>query len=477
MDFSSTSTGGVKVILYTGKPYKDSVVVNKKSDSEYVILMPETSNSMTSAPILNSVIGTVKGVNVKTQQYENQIKGYTKITVSTLKPVEVVPQVQTLNTSAYNLSENDYNELLAQTAKKETKTVKPTEKPVIKTKTVTIQPKTAVVKPKVKPVIAIQKTVKTMPIKTNVQKPIVKQAEQKSAETKTVKPTVTVPTPTPTPTVSPEPVMPPPQQVQPAQPIVMPPIAEPVSMPENVGWFKKFENILRANFYAVLLFLLGSFVILLLVVRKINSNHSRQKEIFKANLDEKPLSTTDYAEKISEDMTWKEKFQTYVDAQQPQPEQTDINKQEVVEDNQELDDLFSEEIPYIQPVEKVEQDISLYELPQEELPDFTDIDELFGEENEEETGVIESSEIIKSEFAIDEDKGFYLVDFEDSTALVGHIDEEIFVLKRFDNKVEGILQARLDEKTAQSSNYMTKVGNFKALVKVTPNDMNLLIEL
>jgi len=40
-DFQKNSLGGVKLNLYTNKPYNDKVVVNKKSDFEYVVLMPE----------------------------------------------------------------------------------------------------------------------------------------------------------------------------------------------------------------------------------------------------------------------------------------------------------------------------------------------------------------------------------------------------------------------------------------------------
>jgi hypothetical protein len=86
-------------------------------------------------------------------------------------------------------------------------------------------------------------------------------------------------------------------------------------------------------------------------------------------------------------------------------------------------------------------------------------------------------EIVKSEFVIDAEKGFYLVDFEDASALVGHIEDEIFVLKRFKQRTNEKIQARLDETTPNSSNYMTRVGKFKGLVEVTPEKMNLLIEL
>lgn len=80
--------------------------------------------------------------------------------------------------------------------------------------------------------------------------------------------------------------------------------------------------------------------------------------------------------------------------------------------------------------------------------------------------------IIKSSYNIDENRGFHIVNLDGVSALVGRVNEEIFVLKKFDSNVEK-LQVRLDSENV----YMVKAGDFKSLVDVDNNKMGVLIEL
>lgn len=92
MDFNQSSDGSVKVNIYTDKPYKDQIIVNKKPDNKYVILLPETVNSLGVKPDVSGISG-VQNVDVKTQQYSSLPgKGYTKITIDTKRPINLVPQ-------------------------------------------------------------------------------------------------------------------------------------------------------------------------------------------------------------------------------------------------------------------------------------------------------------------------------------------------------------------------------------------------
>ena len=81
--------------------------------------------------------------------------------------------------------------------------------------------------------------------------------------------------------------------------------------------------------------------------------------------------------------------------------------------------------------------------------------------------------IIKSGFNIDDNKGFYVVNLEGNSALVGRINDEIFVLKKFDRNVEKPIQVRHDNANV----YMVKAGGFKSLVEVNEDKMGVLIEL
>lgn len=567
------SFGNIKIVLYTSKPFNDSVFANKKSDYEYIILMPETANSLTVKPSLQNVSDIVKNIEVKTQQYQNNIKGYTKIVISTTKPVEIIPQVQTLKPSDYRVNENDYKELLSQTSKKQSqaKTSTTPKKEIVKSvpKNVALVAKPAKnvsksieqsktsneVKFKkaniTKPVMKsekiskpINKEIKTpkMAVKTKaqnnpeVQKNVIPKYEAPKVfkeEQKIIAPTVT-------------PVV---KEVSPAHVktsnlVEAPKINEvKEAIPVNTAKTSKlhrYKVIILNNIYAVFGAALAIFILLLLIAKKMTQNIKKRKEIFMSHLEEKPEPATDYTEKISDDMTWQEKFQTYVDkSSSSAAEGLDIYTEEGLPESitspsgqsfdeqlgEELNELFSSEPEETSENEMPQDKFAVQESFEEELSgDFQisqtnfdefealssaknmeedlSIDDLLGEEDvisnvsgfdynvamqpdtqdvlaeaSMDEFVEEPSEIIRSEFVIDDVKGFYLVDFEDTTALIGHIEDEIFVLKRFNQKIQGSLKARMDEKRGNTTSYMTKVGEFKGLVEVSPKNMKLLIEL
>lgn len=92
VDVNQTSENSVKINIYTEKPYKDEIIVNKKPNNQYVILLPETSTSVYSNPDVSG-IPALNRIEVKAQQYSSlPDKGYTKITIDSKRPIEVVPQ-------------------------------------------------------------------------------------------------------------------------------------------------------------------------------------------------------------------------------------------------------------------------------------------------------------------------------------------------------------------------------------------------
>ena len=93
------SSNAVKVTIYTDRPYTEPVVVNKKANNKYVILMPETKSSLKSAPSVSNVSGTVSNVTVNTQAVSGG-KGYTKIIITSEKAITVVPHTQQLSSTA-----------------------------------------------------------------------------------------------------------------------------------------------------------------------------------------------------------------------------------------------------------------------------------------------------------------------------------------------------------------------------------------
>lgn len=90
MKFTKDAAGNLRVNVVTAKPYNNPVFVNRKEDNRYVILLPETSNSMSGKPVIDNVAGTVSGVTIKTQPYSaSGCKGYTKITITSPHPIRV----------------------------------------------------------------------------------------------------------------------------------------------------------------------------------------------------------------------------------------------------------------------------------------------------------------------------------------------------------------------------------------------------
>ena len=83
--------------LYTQKIYTEPVKIIKKSDTIYYFLLPETSHSITSVP----VVGAIKNVFVKSYPYAGQDmnNGYTKVAIVTSRPVNLTTSLRTLDPS------------------------------------------------------------------------------------------------------------------------------------------------------------------------------------------------------------------------------------------------------------------------------------------------------------------------------------------------------------------------------------------
>lgn len=80
---------------------------------------------------------------------------------------------------------------------------------------------------------------------------------------------------------------------------------------------------------------------------------------------------------------------------------------------------------------------------------------------------------VVSRYDIDNNKSILMVNSEGSTALVGKIDDNVFILKKFNNIVNKPLQVRLD----YGSVYIVKAGDFKCLVDVAEDKMGTLLEI
>lgn len=166
----------VKVTIYTDKPYTEPVVVNKKANNKYVILMPETNSSLKSAPTVTNGAGTVSNVSVNTQAV-NGGKGYTKIIITSEKAINVVPRTQQL--TGAKVVEKPSTTVTKLNTNKPVTTTKPTTKASTQEKPAAA--KTTAQKPK-------QEVKKTVASKPASPKPVTKPAQPAKVAVQPAKP-------------------------------------------------------------------------------------------------------------------------------------------------------------------------------------------------------------------------------------------------------------------------------------------------
>ena len=108
---------------------------------------------------------------------------------------------------------------------------------------------------------------------------------------------------------------------------------------------------------------------------------------------------------------------------------------------------------YAKPVEKVVNNpIEVQKSVMQEKPTFSGL-------------------IVKTGCNIDEDRGFYIVNLDGTSALIGRIKDDVVVLKKFDDTSDKKLQVRHDKDNI----YMVKTEGFKSLIDAT--NMGVLVEL
>lgn len=110
LDLKRTSNDAVNVTLFTTDTYNDNVMVRKKSDNKYVILIPKVQSSGFSASNLNGVRDLVSNVDVKT--VNDTSGGYTKVTLITTKPLEIKTSAR--KSAPLTDDQKEYQTLIAQ---------------------------------------------------------------------------------------------------------------------------------------------------------------------------------------------------------------------------------------------------------------------------------------------------------------------------------------------------------------------------
>lgn len=110
MDLKKSSADSVDVTLFTTNQYNDNVLVRKKSDNKYVILIPKVQSSGVSRAGLNGVNDLISDVDVKT--VNDTTGGYTKVTLITTKPLNI--KTNTKTSAPATQEDKEYDTLIAQ---------------------------------------------------------------------------------------------------------------------------------------------------------------------------------------------------------------------------------------------------------------------------------------------------------------------------------------------------------------------------
>ena len=125
VDVRRNASDGLEFTLYTSSPYADNVVVTKKSDNKYVILMPNVNNAPNAKPDFSAVKDIVSDLDVRA--VNDGQGGYTKVTVITNRPVDI--KTNTAKTAPVTQEQREYRALIAQQKSK------PSAPPIIQEKT------------------------------------------------------------------------------------------------------------------------------------------------------------------------------------------------------------------------------------------------------------------------------------------------------------------------------------------------------
>ncbi len=520
VDVTKSQEGSLNLSIYTDTTYKEPLKVIPKTENQYVLLLPETSSSVNTAGIVkdlkNKTGGIVKNVELKHYPYPNAglNNGYTKVTVTTSQPVSISAKAYSTGFAAQKTIpakpssekiKNNVTKVAADTTKQTPTTTKKTNNKVVSK--VAAQEKN----------IAKKKVVKAQPIvnKQNVlEKPLktkekqVEVVENSETQTDTLSNTTD-------------------ENVEQLDTELMPTIDYETVVDDNLTQKKssKKENIL-------LIILLLVLTPLTIIALKLNNQKDENiikrpkipKKIKKhfVNPSNKQVALINLMD--SQNLSWQERY-NLMKKQELSGSDSELTKNSQCKmqtefSSKKIEDFekkfqpelsvnsfseadIAEKVKYYNKLsEQFKNEHQQKELSQKQK--FNDKSEKFKKmpkvqgniasfnswvnddtDNENEKNEVspyiyiektnEPTLIKKTEIATN--KGFYLTAYKNETALLGYINENVFLLKKFQNENITSINVRLNEKQNDGNIYMVKTGNYKALVKVSDLEISLVIEL
>ena len=289
MDIKKSSDNAVDITFFT-TGNTNSPMVTRKSDNKYVVLMPNVSGSNTGAPSLSAVKDLITNVDVK--NVDDGMNGYTKVTFTTTKPINI--KTHTQKTAPLSTEEKNAKAIIAQIktqpkqVQTQTQTKAEPKKDSLKTSTA---PKTSTVN-------------KTETKKTETKKTENKNTEVKKQTTSPTRKTESV-TPVAANTVN---------SVQPKE--TTPAVSDVAAVNfKEIDKISKSKQSSKSNNLGWLILLLPAGL-LYLIAKGIKNSVQKSEALkfsFNENLSQKPYKQTTYDNIINDsELNWQERYKKFL---------------------------------------------------------------------------------------------------------------------------------------------------------------------
>lgn len=312
MDVKKVSSDSVNVTLFTSDTYNGNIVVSKKSDNKYVLIMPNTSGKA-SHPDLSAVKDIVSDVDIKTVPDGN----YTKITVITTKPITIkahsqksapLSSEQLAMKQIINKAQTHTNAPVTQTQKAEQPTKVTSTKPAPqKAET----PKTDVKKQETKPnAIAkmVEQKTKELTIKKEEKKVVNNAVKEQPKQVKEEKPLEEIKDIVPV--------------FEPKTSTVTETAIKEIEQAAKTETPKKVPSTLPATLMMILFSVLGIGLFIRVIKESLHKSKALKKA-FLENISQKPKEPVSYTDIINnKDMNWQERYKQFVDKAQASKTET-----------------------------------------------------------------------------------------------------------------------------------------------------------
>ena len=540
VDLSQIGANDVKITLFTDKPYSEPLRLLRKSDSEFVLILPETYNSSPQKPSISDVIGDITDVDVRLYSFASNVNenGYTKIVIRTNGSTNLYPE--TVATGGGHVVNKEVSKIVASkitpTFIPPTNTVTPT-KPEVKPVSNNIVPqknKTPIKKVK-NPINKVKETLTIKPVKIEIQNKQPKVEAIKKEEVKTIqKNKVEVK----------EPIVENQEKIiTPEENIVIGSVEPDTVDKKEENHQNKKENKIDFDFFSFISGLLKAIFALILTAIAIkfsigivksskveqpepkkNENEDKKTQtneeensgeyssFFKTIINSEikgsnafQLSTpTDYNEEttvqqmsqkevlnIDQNLSWQEKFRALQNNKKALFKENDSDRYNTSENSE---DMLNN------PIKKLKQDFKAvkkafektngkafvvnpiehsYQKEQAEKVEIISFDD-YQKDIEPPKVKISTTTPLKSrppkvlaQLSLADEKGLYLIDYNDKIALIGYIKDKVFKLNSYTLLNKTKLYARLSESENGVDTYIVKFDDNKMLVDVTDDRMQI----